>query len=81
MVELAVVCVCLVILVGYLIWCLMEMGHRSAAERRELEDRLMALSQPTALSHVVGSRDVTLQEVKYVDEEEATARTRNAVRS
>jgi hypothetical protein len=41
----------------------------AAIERKELEDRLMALSQPTALSQIEGNRDPVPGTVGYVEDE------------
>lgn len=60
----------------YCVWALLKMEERARDERRELEDRLMAICQPIPLMQVTGERTEHLGAVSYVGEEEPTARMR-----
>lgn len=44
------------------------------SERKDLEDRLMALTQPLALTHVEGVRERIPGSVSYMDEEREVER-------
>lgn len=78
MMELGAVTLAIVSLMAmaFAVWALLKMEERARDERRELEDRLMAVCTPIPLMQVTGERKDVLGSVTYVDEEEATARKR-----
>ncbi len=51
---------------------------RFDAERVELQDRIMALSQPTALTHVKAVRDDVVGTVTYMDDKKEIELDANA---
>lgn len=62
------------LVIAYGIWAMLELNQRARDERRELEDRLMAICQPIPLTQVMAGRTEPEGAVTYVDEEPDTAR-------
>jgi hypothetical protein len=65
------------VLIGLLTALLLYVIRSGQEERRELEDRLMAMCHPMALTHVDAVRGDVQGSVNYVDEESYTARGAN----
>lgn len=64
------------LVIAYSIWAMLELSQRAKEERRELEDRLMAICQPIPLTQIQVSRKDDSGTVKYVDYEPQTARVK-----
>lgn len=74
MTNLTIVVVIQLLVIAYGIWAILELNSRSRDERKELEDRLMAICQPIPLTHVMATRTESQNDITYVDEEADTAR-------
>jgi hypothetical protein len=64
------------LVIAFGMWVMLKLVEKAKDERRELEDRLMAVLEPVALTHVMAARTESEGSVTYVDEEEPTARKR-----
>lgn len=72
------VCILEGTLIGAALFVILMVTKSAADERRELEDRLMAVFTPMALTHVDAVRAVEPEgSIRYVDEESYTARGAN----
>ena len=66
-------------LIAYLLRLLAQKDENSRLERRQLEDRIMALTEPGALSMTLAARDeLQPARITYVDEEPGTRITRRS---
>lgn len=57
------------------LYVILRVVEAAQDERRELEDRLLAVCHPIAMTQVASHRGETQGEVNYVDEESSTARS------
>ncbi len=69
MIYLTAVCVGLLLALAYALYVIKQLVSEAREERGELEDRILALATPAALTHVSSVRESSPGRVMYTDDE------------